>query len=643
MQGRGPSRPVEDSSERGDRISETHFLERVFAVKSLPTSLPNVRRWRCERDRCTSEMYGPLSRFRAPVATPVALVLLCVTHAAAQPTQRRAAATQRRNLRAKAWFGKSEKRTTNVPLSQHFEGDASEPYLVHDVDAPKKTAITHDRFHGLYPCQTGSPCPSYSASFLASRLQTVNNAITPNRMKRKNTNMESASYHAMGHRGSYDVWRTVDAFDYAVEHLSMYERMLHASKSGADKGSKLGDVLYGAFVDNLAKYERRLREKCGGDDPRLRHQKRFTDAERTMGVMPFYAGGKAGHGGDSDVDPMHGLGSGHTRYESKALYLNITIRSIRCHFGAVAVSALDPRDRAYLEKGVGLPIIDDVLWVADLPVNKPSFLGVATLRQIQRRWTNESTPLWRSIDFVHYTEADQVVHIRPKHRHKLYQVLKSSEKGGAWKGGKMSILTPHRLNAVPRAQDVDFLRKAFDPPAYGAALPENPSEEVLRDLEAQAQVLRQDTYAIGVAYEPRRDPWHGLVFGSTRGAWVRRELDGYGAKKTLELDDELRYGSCCYLKKDETSYPYDERGKRGGVRVDDSIGGTYQTTQHSDESVDRPSPVEVVRIGDHALGILAGLCCHICARRGRLGRHCDNYCTPAVPGAENCAVGEFAD
>ena len=554
-----------------------------------------------------------------------------------------AVAQQRRELKAKAWFGKSNNRKQSVPLEQHDGADASEPYLVHDVEATKQTAITHQKFHGLYPCQIGTPCPSYSAAFLASRLQVVDNAVTPNRMRRKNTNMESASYHMMGHRHAYDVWRTVDAFDYAVEHLSMYERMMHASKSGKDKGSALGDVLYGTFVDNLAKYEKRLKEKCGGDDPALRHQKRFTDAERTVGVMPFYAAGKAGHDGHEDVDPMHGLGSGHTRYESKALYLNITIRSIRCHFGAVAVSALDPRDRAYLEKGVGLPIIDDVLWVDHLPVNKPSFLGVATIREIQQRWTNESTALWRSLDFVHYTEADQILHIRPRHRHKLYQVLKSSEKGGAWKGGKMSILTPHRLNAIPRAQDVDFLRKAFDPPAYGNNLPEDVSEEVLRDLESQAAVVRKEEYQLPSAYEPRRDPWHLLVFGTQRGAWVRRELDGYGAKKTLELDDELRYGSCCYLRKGETSYPYDERGKRGGTRVDDSTAGTYVTNQWSNEDVDRPSPVEVVKIGDHALGILAGLCCHICARRGRLGRHCDNYCAPAAPGFEDCAVGEYAD
>ena len=76
--------------------------------------------------------------------------------------------------------------------------------------------------------------------------------------------------------------------------LSMFRarsRLDILSRAGKDKGSALGDVLYGTFVDNLAKYEQRLKAKCGGDDPRLRTQKRFTDAERTVGVMPFYAAG----------------------------------------------------------------------------------------------------------------------------------------------------------------------------------------------------------------------------------------------------------------------------------------------------------------------------------------------------------------
>lgn len=139
-------------------------------------------------------------------------------------------------------------------------------------------------------------------------------------MWRQNTNMETASYHAMGGARKYDVWRTVDAFDYAVEHLSMYERMVHSSKTGADKASAIGDAVYGAFIDRLAAYEVSLKARCGGDDPGLRSRKRTTDAERTVGVMPLYAGGHAGGAGANDLSSMSGLGSGHTRYESKALY-----------------------------------------------------------------------------------------------------------------------------------------------------------------------------------------------------------------------------------------------------------------------------------------------------------------------------------
>ena len=72
-----------------------------------------------------------------------------------------------------------------------------------------------------YDCAVGSPCPSYSAAFLTSRLQILDQPVTAQRMKRANTNMESASYHTMGMRGRYDVWRTVDGLDYTVEHLSM--------------------------------------------------------------------------------------------------------------------------------------------------------------------------------------------------------------------------------------------------------------------------------------------------------------------------------------------------------------------------------------------------------------------------------------
>ena len=123
--------------------------------------------------------------------------------------------------------------------------------------------------------------------------------------------------------------------------------------------------------------------------------------------------------------------------------------------------------------------IDDVLRVPpdSLPVHKPPFLGLATVRAMQRRWSNESNALWDQLEFVHYTEADQVLHLRARHAHKLFAPFRA-------KGPKLGILTPHRLNAVPRAQDVDFLRRAFDPPADGRALPEEPPPEVEEEVDS---------------------------------------------------------------------------------------------------------------------------------------------------------------
>jgi len=475
----------------------------------------------------------------------------------------------------------------------------------------KKTNLmssTARQFHGMYPCQVGTPCPSYSAGFLTSRDQLLSNPVTEFHMKRKNTNMETASYFAMGGRGKYDVWRTVDALDFAVEHLSMYERMLHSQrmrrKDGLESDSPIGDAVYAIFLERLRLYEQRLRHKCAGDTNQKK--KALGYGKRTVGVMPYYAAG---------------AGSGHTRSESKALYLNITIRSIRCHFAAIAVSCLHPLDRQYLTRGQGLPHIDHVLWIdpeKDLIVNKPPFLGISTVRAVQQQWMNISSPWTGKYDFFYYTEADQVLHLRAHHRDKLFQpLLPSLEKN---KQTKLGVLTPHRLNAVPRSDDYLELQEAF--------------------LNPDATDLRSTRFNIqNVHYKPKNDPYYANMFEDSirKGGWVRRELNGYGSKRLTRVDDDLNSGSCCYLRKGETEYPYQQRGKSGGVRLDDIISGEFGETEA------RPSPVELLAIGDHGFGILAALCCHICARRGRLGRHCDNYCQPAHSGNEDCALGVFAD
>ncbi|KAJ8612098.1 hypothetical protein CTAYLR_002430 [Chrysophaeum taylorii] len=410
-------------------------------------------------------------------------------------------------------------------------------------------ARTFERFHGMYLCTVGTPCPSYSAGFLTSRAQLLSNPVTDGKMRRANTNMETASYHTMGGPRRYNVWRTVDALDFAVEHLSMYERMLQSQRMPKSPPSPLASALYETFLERLRRYESRLKAKCGGDGPST--SALGPKSRRTVGIMPYYAAG--------------GAGSGHTRFESKALYLNATIRSLRCHFGAVAVSCLHPGDRAYLEKGIGRPYLDDILWIdpeEDLPVRKPSFLGVATIRAMQRRWTDPNSTWHRRYDFAYYTEADQILHLRAKHRDRLYDCL-----DGVDGGSKLGILTPHRLNALPRSQDFEDVFRAFG-------------------QDEDARTLRRVRFGLDDQFDPTEDAWYGNLFrqNGARGGFLRRELDGYGAKNITRVDDDLANASCCYLKSNEADYPYLQRGKSGGVRLDDTRAGDFGLAE------DRPSP-----------------------------------------------------
>ena len=82
-----------------------------------------------------------------------------------------------------------------------------------------RPAYPRGRFKGVYRCDVGTGCPTYSAAFLVSREQLLGRPVGPAQMANKLTNMESASYHVFGGRGESAVWTAVDAFDFSVEHI----------------------------------------------------------------------------------------------------------------------------------------------------------------------------------------------------------------------------------------------------------------------------------------------------------------------------------------------------------------------------------------------------------------------------------------
>mmetsp|Transcript_807 Transcript_807/g.1466 ORF Transcript_807/g.1466 Transcript_807/m.1466 type:complete len:428 (-) Transcript_807:45-1328(-) len=190
-------------------------------------------------------------------------------------------------------------------------------------------------FYGLFRCDTGGKCPAYAAAFLTTKEQLIGRTISDKQMEDVKTNMESASYHTFGKADTSAIWTTVDALDFSVEHISMYERVLGSVKM---VDSPLKRQALGEFDKNLQVNELKLREKC----TRARESPdRPPFADQTVAVMPFYGG----------------LGSGHSIRQTKLRYLNITVHSLHCHFDAVVVAVSDPQDRAYiLEQVSAMPI-----------------------------------------------------------------------------------------------------------------------------------------------------------------------------------------------------------------------------------------------------------------------------------------------
>ena len=99
------------------------------------------------------------------------------------------------------------------------------------------------------------------------------------------------------------------------------------------------------------------------------------------------------------------------------------------------------------------------------------------------------------------------------------------------------------------------------------------------------------------AQSPRRDPWHLLVFDLTGAA--RRELDGYGAKKLWSWTTSCGTGPVVISRRAKRRILMMKGGKGEARRCRRirRVVGTYFISQWSNEDVDRPSPVEVVKIG----------------------------------------------
>jgi|MDSY01.1.fsa_nt_gb hypothetical protein len=483
-----------------------------------------------------------------------------------------------------------------VPL-----GDSSFPL------PPPAVPYLAERYRGMFRCDVQTGCPTYAASFLTSKRQLLTRFVNGSKLTDPETNMESASYWTFGIKGVSAVWTSVDALDFSVEHISMYERVL---KSTSMTPSPLRNAILAQYDMRLQVLERDHRLSCS-EGPRARAWRRSRTsgerslAERTVAVMPFYA---------------VGAGSGHSIRTTKLRYLNITVHSIRCHFASVVIAVSHKLDRKYVLEESGLPIYD-VIFHTDLP--KPSSTGIYTIRRIQDRLLAD--PRWAKFKYIFYTEADQILHLRASpelvflplmeaavnDRANLRDFKVSASPGKSRRNNKVvpAVVVPHRFHSVPMSDDFRKVDAKHNRTDVFEVL--STSQRPLIRIEQMAKQKGGEEIDTN-AYE-----WY---FPDIKKPTIRRELELYQTRPRTTFDTKRPDDTCCFL------------------RDTDDLTPVYSKQFNKRKLVYDPT-TELFRVGN-GFGMVAGDCCFICIWKNR---YCHNTCTPrrAGLGQPGCSDNGF--
>ncbi|KAH8095106.1 hypothetical protein JL720_2382 [Aureococcus anophagefferens] len=294
----------------------------------------------------------------------------------------------------------------------------------HHLNASEE-AGDESRFAGTYECpDTGE---AYSAAFLCTRAVFLKSEVAEKRLFEGAANMEGAS-NAMFRKNR--LLKTVDMFDFFIEHLSWYERRFKAD------------------ADSLrARTLRRLREWTYHDSAAVNPSGRAHDD--VVVIMPYYATA----GGDS----------GHSALESRRAYLKLTLESLKPTFPkytvCVATEPDPPTDAATASASTRLKRFD---------ITKPSRLGRHAYTAQQAL---QHDPRWAGFKFVFYG-SDQILTLNAESGDAPKRPGKAKARRGFRHAPGAMALAEFALN------DAKALHRVIADPAS------SPSDEAPGDLRA---------------------------------------------------------------------------------------------------------------------------------------------------------------
>jgi len=291
---------------------------------------------------------------------------------------------------------------------------------------------------------------AYGAAWLASKELILASGVVK---LEERQHMETAGI--LGNEASRFPVKSVDLFEFSVEHLSWLERRVGLRDMKGPMKERLdGDMrnLMRRRQESLQSlYEHHyapVLEPLPAEAPSFSSlaPPEPSPAAPIVATMPFFA-----FSDDcSNAVEQNKCGAGSSAPEMRARFLNLTFWSIQPLTSHITISVCSEIDEDFVRRKSGLPFFDVLRHDCHIfskkynrVIFKPSLLGAKTVNMIQERLKHD--PRWRHFSQVYYTEADQVLHCRDPLR--LSSAVVSSR----------AYAIPHRLMPISDPRDLPAL------------------------------------------------------------------------------------------------------------------------------------------------------------------------------------------
>lgn len=244
-------------------------------------------------------------------------------------------------------------------------------------------------------------------------------------------------------KGPGGALRSLDVLEFAVEHLSGYSKLLrHDQKQNAATDWKTQEI--------VRIIQGRIRRLQKAQQEQQNDKATSSFADKILVVLPFHAATGAAIFGGINTKSRGLTGTAYT--VTRNLFFHATLTSLKGFSNQIAVFVENIQDYEYCQslQDQGIFQFYEINQLQDVPDNR--FLPEATVYEVERRLIQGHYNN-RSIEYIYFSEADQILKWRHSQLADLLDAARASQEHPPRLMRKQAVLTPHRLAPIPHPDD----------------------------------------------------------------------------------------------------------------------------------------------------------------------------------------------